>query len=422
MSKSQLRKIMQKKLTGTAAQRRNHYALAIALTLATVESSHAVGFLLPNQDPEAIGRGDAFAATADNPSAIYYNPAGITQLPGAQVSLGIYAISAYTSFSSPNGNAHTDPTPQYVPQVYAVYSLKQLPISFGLGVYAPYGLGINWGEPPFASEVQKGNLTYVTANPVVAWKVCKMLSVAAGVTVNYADASLQNAVAAPPPLPTGVFKFTGNSLEPGFNIGILFQPHPMWSFGINYHSETDMNFSGKASQTAFPPGFGVAQSTDSNAKINFPQTVVGGISFRPTPKWNLEFDLNWTQWSTISQIVIQNSPFFGQPITVTLNYRDSFIYDFGVTRQLGKGYYASVGYIYSQNSSPDYNFNPLVPDADLNLGNFGFGHHGQHFDWAIAYQFAYNGGRTISNNANPQVEGTYKTFNNAINGSVTFKF
>ena len=67
-------------------------ALAASL-LAAAPASRAVGFRLPNQDPEGIARGNAFAATADNPSAIYYNPAGITQLQGQQARVGLYAIS-----------------------------------------------------------------------------------------------------------------------------------------------------------------------------------------------------------------------------------------------------------------------------------------------------------------------------------------
>ena len=399
------------------------YALAIALAMASAESSRAVGFLLPNQDPEAIGRGDAFAATADNPSAIYYNPAGITQLPGMQVSLGVYAISAYSSYTATNGaTAHTDPFPQFVPQVYATYGLKNLPLFFGLGVYAPYGLGISWGQDPqFSSMAQKGSLTYLTANPVVAWKVNKMLSVAVGGTVNYGDASFQNTLPTAEFPPGYYFKFSGQAFAPGYTAGILFQPLPRWSFGINYHSGTVMRFDGKVDQTFpfFPT------SIYSSAKIDFPQTIVGGISFRPTPKWNLEFDLNWTQWSKLSQISINPSPYESMipgPETVTLNFKNSFIYDFGVTRQLGKGYYASVGYIYSENSSPDGNFNPLIPDADLNLGNFGFGHKGKRIDWAVAYQFAYNGGRHVTTDSNDLADGTYKTFNNAVNASVTLKF
>jgi long-subunit fatty acid transport protein len=111
----------------------------------------------------------------------------------------------------------------------------------------------------------------------------------------------------------------------------------------------------------------------------------------------------------------------GNP-AVTLNYRNSFMYDFGVTRQLGNGYFASVGYIYSENSSPDANYNPLIPDADLHLGSVGFGHHGRRWDWAIAYHFAYDGGRTVKNDSNAAANGTYRTFNNAVNVSTTLKF
>src|ERR1043165_7070211 len=83
--------------------------------------AYAVGFRLPNQDPEGIARGNAFAATADNPSAIYYNPAGITQLEGNQLSLGVYAVSADTKYTALDGSgatANTDAALQPVPQIY----------------------------------------------------------------------------------------------------------------------------------------------------------------------------------------------------------------------------------------------------------------------------------------------------------------
>jgi long-chain fatty acid transport protein len=375
----------------------------------------AVGFRLPHQDPEAIARGDAFAATADNPSAIYYNPAGITQLEGDNIRVGLYAISADTKFTSPSGaTAKTDSSLQPVPQLYYVHSFTNLPISIGLGIYAPYGLSLDWGNnAPFNTVAESGSLTYLCFNPVIAWKICSALSVGIGPTINYSDATLKQALDS-----SGVtqFKFDGDGLDYGFTAGVLWQPHPMWSFGINYHSATTVNYKGAASQTLTPF---FQSSTSSSASISFPQFVVGGISFRPTTNWNFEFDLDWTEWNDVTVITLKNTPFGDVP--VTLNYKSSFIYEFGVTRQLGKGYFASVGYIYNENSSPDANFNPLIPDADLQLGSVGFGHHGKHWDWAIAYHFAY-GERTVSNDSNVSADGTYKTFNNAFNVATTFKF
>src|SRR5213083_2807851 len=53
-------------------------ACTFAACLPTV--SFALGIRIADQDARATARGNAFTATADNPSAIYYNPAGITQL------------------------------------------------------------------------------------------------------------------------------------------------------------------------------------------------------------------------------------------------------------------------------------------------------------------------------------------------------
>jgi long-chain fatty acid transport protein len=65
----------------------------VAAALAFPVLSHGLGTRLASQDADAVARGEAFAATADNPSAVFYNPAGITQLDGVQVRMGTYAIA-----------------------------------------------------------------------------------------------------------------------------------------------------------------------------------------------------------------------------------------------------------------------------------------------------------------------------------------
>ena len=394
------------------------------LGLALPGKLNAVGFRLPNQDPEAIARGNAFAATADDPSAIYYNPAGITQLEGQNFRAGIYAVSAGIKYSSPNGSATANSDFQPVPQVYYADSLTNVPVSFGLGIYAPYGLSLDWGNnAPFNTIGESGKVLYLCFNPVVAWRVTKTLSIGGGPTINYSQATFDQAIPVVPfVFPSGgQSKVTGDGVTAGFNVGVLWQPDTKWSFGVNYRSATTIDYKGTATQTgsAFVPS-----STSSSAGIRYPQYVVGGISFRPTSDWNLEFDLDWTDWHDVKQINVNNTPLGNQ--VILLNYRSSFMYEFGVTRQLGHGWFASVGYFYSENSSPDANFNPLIPDVDLQLGGIGFGHHGKRWDWSAAYQFGYNGGRTVSGSApspsGQTADGTYKTFNNAVNFALTLKF
>jgi long-chain fatty acid transport protein len=394
-------------------------AIFTALIL-SVESLCAVGFRLPNQDPEAIARGDAFTATADDPSAIYYNPAGITQLPGLQASAGLYVISADTSFTSSTPGAtgaKSDTTPQLVPQLYATYALTNLPLSFGLGVYAPYGLALNYGNTSaFNTAAEQGSLLYATINPVVAWKVTPTLSVAIGPDISLSQLELQQSLFGTP----SRFNYSGEGWDAGYNAGILWQPVPKWAFGVNYRSSTRITYRGKSGQN-FSGGF--PASVPASVTVPFPEYITGGISFRPTPKWNFEFDLDYTKWSEVKSATISSTPFFGAPATLTLNFKNSFIYEFGVTRQLWDGYFASVGYEYSENSSPSADYNPLIPDANLHLVGVGFGHRGQRWDWMAAFQFAY-GTRTVSGDTQNGgvADGNYRTFNKALNLSATYKF
>ena len=192
------------------------------------------------------------------------------------------------------------------------------------------------------------------------------------------------------------------------------------AIGVNYRSATTIDFEGHVNtrpNDPFPPYF---SDTRSHASVQFPQFVAGGISFRPTTNWNFEVDLDWTDWDNVNRIVFKGTPLGNIPFI--LNYTSGFMYEFGVTRQLGEGYFLNLGFFYSENSSPTHSFNPIVPDSDLFLPGIGVGHRGQRWDWAVAYHCGINPGRDISNNVNPTVNGTYKSLNNAFNISATYKF
>lgn len=405
-------------LTHRPVRHRNLRAILVGCLCASFllpQAGQAVAFRMPNQDPEAIARGNAFAATADNPSAIYYNPAGITQLHGHHLRLGAYLVSADTRFESTSGaTARTGSEFQPVPQLYYVLSPEESRLSFGMGLYAPYGLSLDWGKgSPLSTLAESGKLLYATFNPVVAWEIHPTLSIGAGPTINYAEAKLSRAIGL---MPGDVFKFTGDGLDYGFNAGLLWKPHEQWAFGLNYRYLTTIEFQGESEAKPY------AARTASSAEVRFPQFAVAGVSYRPTPDWNLEVNLDWTDWDNVNQIMFEGTSFGSVPFI--LNYRSSFMYEFGVTRKFANGYFVSGGYFFSENSSPDRNFNPIVPDGDLHLGSIGVGRRGVQWDWAVAYHFATNGGGREVRGSTPGglADGTYKTFNQAVNFALTFKF
>jgi long-chain fatty acid transport protein len=399
-------------------KRNTRRSVILFLTLAiSPYLAQAGGFRLPDQDPEAIARGNAFVATADNPSAIYYNPAGITQIEGQQVRAGVYLISAGVQYESPTGaSARTDSSFTPVPQFYYVLSPKDFPLSFGLGMYAPYGVSLDWGQnQPLSTVAEKGNLLYLSFNPVVAWKIHPRLSLGVGPTINYSSATFERAIGL---LPGDQFKVEGDGVAYGFNAGVRWQPFDKWALGASYRYATTVDYSGTTETTPSPP---YPLSTSGNSSIMFPQFAMAGVSFRPTENWNLEFDLDWADWSAVKSIVFEGTAF--GPQVLPLNYRSSFAYEFGVTRQLGKGYFVSLGYFFSENSSPDSNFTPLIPDTYLHVGSIGVGYRGRHWDWAINYQIGYNPGRVVSGDVTtPLANGTYHVLNHAICLAASYKF
>src|SRR5208282_4193280 len=216
--------------------RRNTAKLLVAAILGGLPLTlSANGFRLADQDAFATARGEAFVATADNPSAIYYNPAGITQLEGNNLRAGIYGIYLDPSFGPPNsGNTyHSSDNLAAVPQFFYTYTPEKLPLSFGLGVFAPYGGSMDWPDGTgFRTVATQGDLTYLTLNPVVAVKLLPNLSFGAGVMVNYVDMDLEQGLR-PSYLPPAInfFRFKGDGWSVGYNLGLHWQPIDKISFG-----------------------------------------------------------------------------------------------------------------------------------------------------------------------------------------------
>src|SRR5882672_6373103 len=110
--------------------------LLMFLFFSFVSSAFASGLSKPVLiGPKAIGMGGAFVGVADDPTAIYHNPAGITQLKGHQLQGwidGLITNEDYTATGSPTKeSAKRELIP--VPQFGYVDSHFE-PIWLGLGV------------------------------------------------------------------------------------------------------------------------------------------------------------------------------------------------------------------------------------------------------------------------------------------------
>ncbi len=101
----------------------------------------ASGFKIETQGSKATGMGAAFVAVADDPSAIAYNPAGLTQLEGTDIYLGTTVIIPTTKYESPAGASDTTDYHVFYPPHLYITSDAIKNVVFGLGIFSP---GINF--------------------------------------------------------------------------------------------------------------------------------------------------------------------------------------------------------------------------------------------------------------------------------------
>ena len=420
------------------------FVLSSAILALLTAESFALGLRVPEQDTRAMARGNAFVATADNPSAVFYNPAGISMLyngaslerhsvslspngkgyvpsepafdgeSGLRSRLNFLGISLESEFSPANGGRKFDIKRdiQIVPSSYMTYRSPGSRFTFGFGSYAPYGLGIEWPEDSqFRRQSISGELMYVSFNPVVAYQVTDTLAVAAGPTINYGRAKLKRGVI----VAHDMFEFDGEGWALGWNAGIMWRPAQKHSFGLNYRSQTDINFEGNTHLSINP--LGIENTQNAEVGIKFPQHVVLGYSYRPTPKWNLEVNADWTDWDNLNTLFLHQKT---GDIALDFNYESSWMYNTGATYVFDNGIIASAGYIYSQNSVPNQSFNPGVPDSDRHIFTAGLGGKYGEWDWDVALQWAHGPSRTISQGS--PADGDYEFNAHAISFGLGSKF
>ncbi len=375
-------------------------------------SATRVGF----QDAFATERGNAFVATADNPSAVYYNPAGLIQLDGARLEGNLYSVAASSDYTGVGGSTSMKDDRLSIPAFYTTWKAQGSPLAYGLGVYAPYGLSTEWpANSPLRTFALRNTQTYRTYNFSVAWQISPDVSAGLGVTYNRATTDLNRAIGIFGP--NDLFRFAGSGSAIGFDLGLLWKVNAQNSLGLSYTHHTTINFKGTSSTIPVIP------SEAASAEFEFPENVIVGWSYRPNPQWNIEADADWTNWNRLGTVVIHRTS--GDTV-LPFNWQAGWFYELGATRYFDNGWHVGAGYCYTQNSTPDSTYTPAVPDSNRAFYSLGFGYHNGFMSADLAWQYGDGGTRHVSGSAASLIgataDGSYKNSLNAVSLSLGFQF
>lgn len=344
--------------------------LAACLTLAACGSAaHAAGYALIEQN--ASGLGNAYAgqaASAQDASTIFFNPAGMTMLPDRQVVLAGHLIKPQAEFSggvTPNiggGNGGDAGGLAFVPNAYFAFRLTP-DVHLGIGAFAPFGLKTDY-DSTWVGRVHaiESELKTINVNPSIAWKLNDALSLGAGVSIQYIEATLTNATGAGLPPVIGAVK--GDDYGWGFNLGLLWKASERTRFGLAYRSKIDHTLEGDLKMN------GAVVVAPVYADVTLPDSASLSAFHRINDRWDVMADVSWTSWSRFDVLNVVNAA--GVSVTSTPeNWDDTWRVSVGANWRLNDRLMLRGGIAYDETPVSDRYRTARIPDEDRTWLAFG---------------------------------------------------
>jgi long-chain fatty acid transport protein len=414
--------------------------LTIVFSLVVSSAAFGSGFLIPEQGAKASAMAGAFAATADDPSAMFFNVAGIAQQREFTIIGGATLITFKNQFvGDPNDEFSSGTTGFYrrhtfvPPNGYAILPIGEN-LTVGVGLFSAFGLRTNWEDPwigRFASR--DADLKSVSVQPSVAWQTGDgRFAVGAGIEYRRARVVLNRNI---PLTGSGVNPFTGRIVDIGnaylssdwesgigWAAGVLLKPSDRFRFGAQYRAPMDIDFSGDATFTQIPTGnpqvdalvrASLPPSQGISTTIPFPALATVGVG-TTLGRWDWDFDIIHTSWSRFETLRVEFDTTPQANFEREQNWDDSLSFRLGTNGRVHPNWDIRMGFVYDQNPQPVEAVSPLLPDADRTGVTLGAGYHSGR--WII------DGGLMFLNFAERGTEGVNTELNGTYNTNATLWF
>lgn len=347
---------------------------ALILLALCFEQAHAGGILLYEIGTDNAGLANAGAAArAQGPSTIASNPAGMSYLPGTQITGGLQVLYGNLTFNrddntngtgSGSGNA-LDPIPGG--SFFISHELDEY-WSVGFGNYGDFGLAANydndWSGRYFAQNASLAGLSFV---PSVAYRFNEQWSVGVGVKAMYGMLQAQTAIDRSPfglaDRGDGQFKYKDTDWGFGANVGVIYAPQPGTRVGLAYTSKVDLEFEDGLDVKGNGPLLARLDGTNTHLDMTVPQTVTLSLLQQLDPQWALLASVNWQDWSELGSVGVQvdTTAVGAQSTTIDGHYKDTWQLALGAQYQATQQLLWNVGVAYDSSAVSDGNRTFTVP-------------------------------------------------------------
>ncbi len=371
----------------------------------------------------ASGLGGAFTARADDPSALFYNPAGLAFQKGLRFKTNLFFGKPGLSARWPSSGATTtDNSFQFRGSFAASWQFLK-GVSAGVGFFIPYHFFTEWPFNWVGHELAiTSSLNSVFFRPAVSIELLRGLSLGVGldfvrVKTSWSYIRPFNLETFPLSKDIDINSSTAMSgTGTGFVAGLMWKAHPLIQFGLRYQHHVKINLSGR--NDFFIPYLDIGEATVPDpvlpsrrlrvllsefysvqrvtSRITLPKEIVWGMVFAPAASLSFQLDLQWNSWSELGKWEFRSvnadanlSPAFTPQLqefygiapdyghqSAGLILKDAWRIKGGLEYRPGPGLALRAGFARQKGSTAAADLNPVNPDPDRNLISLGFGYDG----------------------------------------------
>jgi len=386
----------------------------------------ASGFGLFQHGGRATGQVGAFTARGSEPSAVTYNPAAITRLPGLQVQAGLDFSNATVDYGSSTGSFSSKHIIDFPPALYLTWKAKENPIAFGVGIDAPYWYKIDWFPALFPNRFLKRDfeLTVFEVHPVVAWDLGEGWSVGGGLRYDYGSLKQGDnrriGVASGGQIGSYEIERDADSDVDGFSWDASVNyADPSWGFGavlrgamkLKGNGDVDYKLRDLTIPALEPTLRAIYVQGDARQSFEIPRELRTGIWVAPYPELRVEFDVAWQSWSSLDATSVTFSPATptdSGTVVTRRDWKDTYNLRLGVEGDITDAFALYGGVSYEPSPVPEKTLTPDFPRGDAMVYALGASYS---FPW-LSFDLAYS-----LHDHDGQRTGIAEPFNSGVRGS-----
>ncbi len=395
---------------------------AICVGLLVGALAFSSGFQVNENNAQGAAMGNAYVASVNNASAMFYNPGALAFVNGIDVNVSSTVFYPTSSWTSLDGTQSTDQKTKinWLPSVYISYQLNDK-VVVGISEFTQYGLETDWPtEWPGSQLSDRTKIRTFNVAPTIAFKLTDNFSL--GFQLNWvgSDVLIQKTISFVDQ--TAWLDMSGDGDGWGASAGFLWKLNDRINVGGFWRSAVNIKYDGTADFDNVPvPFLPVLYDGKIKAGVKLPQTWGLDVAYQLNDKWMVELGFMNTEWSDYDTLAVYRKDTGHLLSAVPKNWENVTMYKVGVKYNFSEKLTLRAGYIYDEAGNPDTTLDPSLPDSNRNDYSVGFDWKFKDFTVSAFAMYVRFNDRTTTTQID-HFNGTYSTDALLVGAALDYRF